>query len=126
MLVAEVRYVGRQRRHSRRGPSDERYSWQRRTSGVPDKTVEVENVEDALYFDESDVFEVEWSPLGRIAKATESPVTDAQAALNQIGYREKQRIAKALGLNAGGTEDELEERIEPEIETLQEQMENNP
>lgn len=126
MLVAEVRYVGRQRRHSRRGPSDERYSWQRRTSGVPDKTVEVENVEDALYFDESDVFEVEWSPLGRIAKATESPVTDAQAALKQIGYREKQRIAKAFGLNAGGTESELEERIEPEIETLQEQMENNP
>jgi hypothetical protein len=123
MKVAEVRYTGRGRRHSRRGPSDKRYSWQRTTTGQPDTVEEVDNVQDALYFAESGVFEVEWSPLGRLAKATEGPVTESEAALEQIGYRQKQKIAKSLGLKAGGSEDELDERIQPEIDRLKEQME---
>lgn len=123
MKVAEVRYTGRSRRHHRRGPSDEEYRWLRRTSGVADTVEEVQNLEDALYFAEKEVFDVEWTALGRLAKETEGPVTEAEAALQQIGYRQKQKVAKALGLNAGGSEDELEDRLEPEIERLQEHME---
>lgn len=123
MKVAEVRYTGRGIRHSSRGPSDKRYSWVRRTSGVSDSVVEIHNVEDALYFDRKEAYDVEFTPLGHLAVKVEGPVNEAEAALAALGYREKQRIAKSLGINAGGTESELEERLEPEIERLKEQME---
>lgn len=123
MKVADVYYEGRSLSHSRRGPSDLRYSWTQTTSDVDDIPAEVEEVEDAIYFDRNDAFRVEWTPLGRLAKAAEGPATEAEAALEQIGYRQKQKIAKSLGLNAGGSEDELDDRIRPEIEQLQEAME---
>lgn len=123
MKVADVYWRGRGNRHSRRGPSDKRYTWQKTTSDVDDIPEEVHEVEDAQYFAEKGVFEVDWTPLGRLAKATEGHASKAESALSQIGYREKQRIAKAVGVRADGTESELEERLAPEIDNLREQME---
>lgn len=125
MKVAEVYYVGRGRRHSRRGPTDQRYSWQRRSSDADadDRPAAVDNVEDALYFDELDVFRVEWSPVGKIVKNTEGPVSEAGEALQNMGYRQKQKLAKSLGIKADGKEEELNERLQPEVDRLKEQME---
>lgn len=123
MKVADVYYEGRSRRHSRRGPTDKRYSWLKTTSKVEDIPEEVEDVEDALHFEGVSVFRVEWTPLGRIAKEADGPVTETEAALQQVGYRTKQKLAKSLGLKADGSEDELDERIEPHIQELQQQME---
>lgn len=123
MKVAEVYYTGSTQRYSRRGPSDKRYNFQHTTSDVDDIPAVVENVEDALHFDDRPNFRVEWTPMGRVVKATEGPVSETEAALGQMGYRQKQRIAKSLGIRADGSEDELNDRIAPEVEKLKEQME---
>jgi hypothetical protein len=125
MKVAKVYYNGRSRRHSRRGPSDKRYSWQKTTSGVPEHPEVVDNVEDALYFEDNEIFDVQWTPLGEIAKKSEGPATEAEATLTHMGYREKQRLASALGLKASGKEEELTERLEPEVERLKQELEHN-
>lgn len=124
MKVADVYYTGRSRHHTRRGPSDERYVFKRRTSGVEDLPAEVHNVEDAIYFAESDEFDVQWTAVGELAKRTEGPVEDAKAALSEMAYRQKQKVAKALGVKANKSEDELDEALAPEIERLEQQMEN--
>lgn len=123
MKVAEVRYTGRSRRHSRRGPSDERYRFQRTTSDSTDTTEDVHKVEDALYFERKGVFEVDWTPLGQLVKRTDGPLSEVEQALTQMGYRQKQQLAQSLGLKASGKEEELEERLKPEVERLQESME---
>lgn len=126
MKVATVYYEGRQRRHSRRGPSDERYHFAKGSRGAPDQPAEVESVKDALFFGRLDNFRVEWSAVGRIAQLSqelERPADDIEAMLTEMGYRQKQRLAKSLGISAGGTEDELEDRLRPEVERLQQQME---
>lgn len=123
MKVADVYWRGRGNRHSRRGPSDKRYSWVSTTSDVDDIPAEVDEVQDAIYFADSDVFEVEWTPLGQLAKATEGAASSSAAALGQMGYRQKQKVAQSLGIRADGSEEELEERITPEVEELRKQME---
>lgn len=125
MKVADVYWRGRGNRHSRRGPSDQRYNWLSTTSDVDDIPVEMDSVEDAAYFADLENFEVRWTPLGRLAKATDGHASEAEAALEQIGYRQKQRMAKSLGVRADGSEDELTERLAPEVEDLREQMEAN-
>ncbi|MFB6284587.1 MAG: hypothetical protein ABEK59_11790 [Halobacteria archaeon] len=123
MKVADVYYCGPSLRHSRRGPSDTRYSWQQTTSDVDDIPEEVENVEDAIAFEGRDNLEVDWTPLGQLAKSTKGPATKASKALESIGYRQKQKIAKSLGLKANSSEEELDEKLKPEVERLQDAME---
>lgn len=128
MKVATVYYTGRQRRHSRRGPSGERYSFQTGQLGAPDSPATVDSVKDALYFEDVGVFEVDWSAIGRVAKASQSleePAGEIGSMLSDMGYRQKQKLAKSLGLKAGGSEEELDDRLRPEIEQLQNQMEDN-
>lgn len=123
MKVAEVYYVGRGRRASRRGPSDERYNFRKTTSEAPDAPTPVHKVEDAIAFEDLAAFEVDWTPMGRLARATDGPSTSAQAALSDMGYRAKQEIAKAVGVKANQKEDKLDEELEGEITQLQSQME---
>lgn len=126
MKIATVYYEGQNRRHSRRGPSDERYQFQKGQRGSPDIPAETDSVEDALYFAENDTFRVEWTAVGKVAKASqelEGPATGIESMLSEMGYRQKQKLAKSLGLKAGGPEDELDERLKPEVEQLQRQME---
>lgn len=127
MKVADVYYDGRSLRHSRRGPTDERYNFSRGQGGAPDVPAEVESITDALYFDRTEDFRVEWTALGHVARqsqALDAPSSGIEAMLTDMGYRQKQKLAKRLGLKAHGTEDELTERLQPEIERLEEQMEN--
>lgn len=126
MRIAEVYYVGRSRRHSRRAPSGERYSFLQGQRGAEDVPASVESVKDAVYFANSEAFEVKWTAAGHIAKLSqelEKPVEEIGAMLGGMTYREKQRLAKSLGLKAGGAEEELDERLKPEIEKLQTSME---
>lgn len=126
MKFADVYYEGRQMRHSRRGPSDQRYHFKRGTSDTKDIPARVDSVKDALYFARTEIFRVEWTAVGQVARASmelEAPASEIEAMLSDLGYRQKQRMAKRLGLNAGGKEEELDERLRPEIEQLQEQME---
>lgn len=126
MKLADVYYTGPGRHKQRRGPSGERYRFTVGSNGAPDVPAPVESVRDAIYFAEHDVFRVEWTPLGRVAKASttlEGPASGVDAMLDEWGYRTKQQLAKSLGLNAGGSEEEIEDRLGPEIERLQKQME---
>jgi hypothetical protein len=127
MKLATVYYTGDNRRHSRRGPSGERYNWSRGTHGASDTPASVESVKDALHFAGLDVFRVEWTGVGRVAKmsqALEEPADGISSMLSDMGYRQKQALAKNLGLKAGGKEEELDARLRPEVEKLQEQMES--
>lgn len=124
--VADVYYEGRSRDHSRRGPSGERYHFSRGAAGASDRGAGVYSVKDAMHFDKKGVFRVEWTGVGRVVKSSqslESPTSDVEAMLVDMGYRAKQKLAKSLGLSAGGSEDELEERLRPAVEELQQQME---
>lgn len=123
MKVASVTYTGRMGRHHRQvKATGNRFTWRRNADGSV-SSVTVEDIEDALYFESRNAFDVEWTPLGRLAKSAEGPVDDIQSSLSDMSYRAKQEIAKALGLKASGKEEEIEERIRPEIERLQQQME---
>lgn len=127
MKVADVYYEGRSLRHSRRGPTDERYHFSKGQGGVPDSPAPVESITDAMYFDATEDFRVEWTALGHVARqsqALDAPTTGIESMLTDMGYRQKQKLAKRLGIKAHGTEDELTERLEPEMKRLQEQMEN--
>lgn len=127
MKIADVYYEGHGRRHSRRAPSDERYNFQKGQRGAPDRPAEVHSVKDALYFARNETFRVEWTAAGKVAEVSqelEAPANEIGAMLSDMGYRRKQQLAKQLGLSAGGKEDELDERLRPEIEQLQQSMED--
>lgn len=126
MKIATVYYEGRQRRHSRRAPSDQRYNFAKGSMGAPDTPADVRSVQDALYFDSEETFRVEWTPAGKVAKLAqglEGATDGIEAMLSEMGYRQKQRLAQSLGLSAGGSEEELTERLYPEVERLQDEME---
>jgi len=128
MKVATAYYTGPQRSHNRRGPSGQQYHFSKGAKGAPDVPAEVDSVKDALYLDERGVFDVEWTAIGqvvRLSKSLESPADEIEAMLSDMGYRQKQKLASNLGLKAGGKEDELDERLRPEVERLQAQMEEH-
>ena len=122
MKVAEVRYTGRKRRDRRRGPSGEEYHFHRSQEGAT--PLAVSSVKDAEYFAETGVHDVEWTGLGEVVKSTDGPLTSVEAMLDDMVYQEKQRLASKLGTKASGKEEEIDERLKPRIEDLQEQMEN--
>jgi hypothetical protein len=87
--------------------------------------VSVDNVKDAEYFEGCEGFAVEWTPTGRVVKATYGPVSSAKKVLKeQLGYRDKQKLAKERGIKANQSEEELEEELEQVVEQLAEQMEH--
>lgn len=126
MKVAEVYYTGPGMHKTARAPSDEQYTMSKGSRGAPDSSASAESVRDALYFDGKDNYRVEWTTIGQVAQhadGLESPADGIGAMLNDMGYRAKQRLAKSLDLKASGSEDELDERLRPEVERLQRQME---
>ena len=95
--------------------------------GSPRPTV-VEDVDDALFFErQGDPYSVDWSTQGKLAKKVGGPVSDVSEALKEIGYHEKKRLAKALGVEpeeSHPTQEELDAELEPVVEDLKHQMEN--
>lgn len=120
MQVAEARYTGRDRSHTRRLPdSGERPTFRRYPDNAEREWTPIESTEDAEYLESLSSFEVRWNTLGRIKAAGE----DVLSAFN--GYREKQEAVKELGLDvaANSEEEKLEEAIQDHVEELTEEGE---
>jgi hypothetical protein len=85
-------------------------------------------MEDVEHFERNDsVYDIEWTSTGEIARRVTGPISSVSDVLTEIGYHEKKRIAKALGVEpdtAHPTQEELNEELEPVVKDLQQQMEN--
>lgn len=125
MKVADVRYTGPMRSSSHKGPSGKRYLFKNPMGGDPRPTP-IHSLEDALKFAQQDVFEVDWSVQGEVARRVGPQATNAQDALRELSYRQKQRLTSALDLDVKGNskEDELERALEPAVEEMIRQVEN--
>ena len=127
MKIATVRHTGRLRRVKHRPPgSTETYSFTSRSRIEDSNSVPMESLSDAQYFADRDVFEVNWTPLGKALTSVSIPSTGATAMLKEMKYQQKQHLAASLNLGGGGTEEDLNDRLEPAIEDLQSEMEFKP
>ena len=123
--VAHVTYTGRMDSDFRYGPSGRLYKFRNPMGGDP-RSLAVNNVEDALHFDGNDVFDMEWTAYGRLARKVGGPIADAKEALKEMSYRQKQSLVSSLSLDVAGNaaEDTMDEALEPMVDDLQRQMEN--
>lgn len=120
MIVAEVKYTGTMRSQFARGY---KFSYPSGQSGpIP---TDIYSVEDAEWFERQDVYEVEWTSQGKLARKIGGHVDNAKEALEQLGYRQKQKLVKAYEVNirANAGEEELDEALEPIAEEMVKQME---
>jgi len=121
MKIATVEYGGRVRAQTHRAASGETY----RFSG--DNTVDVENVRDAKQFEGKPNFDVQWTPLGRLALVAVEEGGDVKESLEEMGYSAKQKLAGHFDdVKGNAAEEELEEALQEKAERLQEQMETQP
>lgn len=125
MKVAEVCYVGPMRSHIRHGPSGERYHFKNPMGGDA-RPLAVSSVRDAKALAENDVFEVEWMPAGELASTVGGAAKSAGKALKDMTYRQKQKLVSSLDADVKGNapESELEAALEPMVEELLVEMEN--
>lgn len=124
MKYAEVSYHGPMRSMNRYGTEGTYYKFQNPMGGEP-RPEPVYNLEDALNFAKQDVFEVDWTVQGEVARRVGQQVSSAQDAMRELSYRQKQRLTTALELDvrANSKEDELEEALEPAVEEMLSQIE---
>jgi len=127
MKYAEVKYTGPMNSVNVRAPSGERYRLTNPMGGSP-TPVAITSMEDVEHFERNDsVYDIEWTSTGEIARRVTGPISSVSDVLTEIGYHEKKRIAKALGVEpdtAHPTQEELNEELEPVVKDLQQQMEN--
>ena len=121
MELAKVTSTSGARVRTHTAPSQEKYTFKHYTHDT--HWVSVDNVEDAVYFDENDSFAVQWTPAGRIARAARGPVSSVKDVLSRLDYREKQKLAKDSGIKANQSEEELEAELQETVEQLAEQIE---
>lgn len=119
MKYAEISYVGPMRSVFRKGESGTEYRFRSPMGGNP-RPVAVHNLQDALSLAEQDVFEVDWTVQGEVAKRVGPSASNAKDALADLSYRQKQRLTSTLNLDVKGNakEDELEEALEPAVEEM--------
>lgn len=88
--------------------------------------VPVSVLEDAYDFAEQDVYDVDWTAQGEVARRVGRQASSARDALTDLSYRQKQRLTSALGLDVQGNskEDELDEALEPAVEKMIEGLNN--
>lgn len=120
MNVAEVKYTGVMRSMNARG-----YNFQYPSGNEGPRPTDVTSVEDAEWFESQDVYEVDWTPQGKLARKIETPVENAKEVLSDLGYRQKQRLVKVYEVNvkANASEEELDEALQPVAEEMVKQME---
>lgn len=125
MKIASVQYVGPRRSLNPRAPSGNRYQFLNTRDGFQNE-IPIEELEDVRHFEDQDEFEVEYTPLGKIAEQTEEPIDGVESMLNSMGYNVKRSLAPKLGIELEGNPDEstLDEELAPELSRLQETMEN--
>lgn len=126
MKFAQVQYTGPMRTHNRKGESGEMYHFNSPTGGGVSNEVPVSVLEDAYEFAEQDVYDVEWTAQGEVARRVGRQASSARDALTELSYRQKQRLTSALGLDVQGNskEDELDEALEPAVEKMIEGLNN--
>lgn len=124
MKVAIAKYTGRGRTHNRSGPSGAEYRWAKRDDGES-TAVAISAVEDAQRFETLGIFDVEWTPQGKVARMVGDSVQEAGSVLKDLSYREKQRLTSALNLEVKGNapEEELTEALAPAVEEMTDEIE---
>lgn len=125
MKIADVTYTGKKTYARYRGPSGERYVF---ASGTPTgtATVTVESYVDAKKFESCGGYEVNWSKFGQTVNSAGGSVGSVSQTLSEMVYQQKQTLAASLGMSGKGSEEDLDERLRPAIEELQEEMEGGP
>lgn len=124
MKIARARYTGTMRSHTRNCPSGESYKFRNPMGGEP-RWEDIGSVADALDLEEQNVFDVEWTTQGEVARMVGSQVETAKDALEELSYRQKQKLTTALDLDVKGNspEEELEEALEPAVQGMVKQLE---
>lgn len=113
MKVAEVTYQGPMRTHFYKVQSGKRYKLKAHEAKA------VDSIQDAEEFDEQDGFEVSWTVNGELMRHTDGTLESARQMLSDFGYRKKQELAKSLGIKANQSEEDLEEALQEEVDSLQ-------
>lgn len=123
MKVAQVAYTGPMQSKNVTGPSGESYNLQHPMGGDP-IPVDVHSLEDMEFFERNDsVYDIEWTAQGELAKRTAGPVTNAKEVLEDIAYHQKRSLVSTFNLDPESqSEDDIDEVLEDEIETLEKQM----
>ena len=124
MKFAEVSYHGPMRSANRHGEEGAYYKFRNPMGGEP-QPEPVYNLNDALSFAKQDVFEVDWTVQGEVARRVGRQVQNAQDSMRELSYRQKQKLTTALGLDVQGNspEEELDEALEPAVEKMLKQIE---
>lgn len=131
--VAQARYTGNSRTHTRSTPSGSIYRFQSTPSA--DDWVDIESTADAEYLEACSVFEVDWTVSGKAQDAAEDAAeaaADAVTRMREWGYDRKQTVAKELRTRGvipddfalNSNEDELEAELSEHVEALAEAMED--
>lgn len=116
MKLADVTYEGPMRTHTYRCTSGRSYTFVR---GRPKP---IDNLDDAREMAKG--FEVDWTLHGEIARRTDGSLEQAREVVSEMGYRQKQKLAKTVGIKANQSEEDLEEELKEQVEGLQAVAEN--
>lgn len=116
MKVAKVRYVGSMRSQHYRLDSGERVRFSRTD------WLSFDDIEVVREFVEEPAYEVEWTSRGKLLNEFYDEGREITDALTNLAYRQKQKLAKELGIKANQSEEELKEELEEEVEKLAEEI----
>lgn len=118
MKFAEVKCASQSRSTTHRLPSGRKYRFR---AGM---WTDVEELEDARYFDEKNEYEVDWSARGVLMSKMAGSEDSVSEAISEFSYRAKQELAKTFGIKANQAEEDLEEELQEAAEDLEIEMEN--
>lgn len=117
MKLATVSYEGSVRHKRHRAPSGRVY----RFNGTG---VAISSLEDMRYFAGKPNYEVDANTVGLLAERYGDEIGEVKGGLKEMGYRQKQKIAKMAGISANQAEEDLEDALEDLAEQLKRDMEN--
>lgn len=120
MKVATVKYTGNMKMKTYRTSTGEKI-----TFPGPRRPVEISDLETAREFLDEPAYEVEWTIRGFLLREFYDESREIETALQEMAYREKQKVAKKLGIKANQSEEELEEELLSEVDQFAKEMEVN-
>lgn len=119
MKIAEVTYTGPMRTHYYTCRSGSEYTFKNGRAEA------IDSVEDAKHLETQNGFDVEWTLHGRLLRETDGSRESVRECITEFGYTKKQKYAKMFGIKANQKEEELEEELLAEVESLQNVAESN-
>lgn len=118
MKLAEVTCSAKSRSTTHRVPdTGQKYRFR---SGF---ATDVDDLEDARYFDDSSFYDVEWTARGKLKSLLAGEEASVEEAIKSFGYDAKQSLAKGFGIKANQKEEVLEEELTEVAEDMKEEME---